>query len=397
MSLLRLLVLVALMAANGAAWAQGRDGARISTRETAPSADSVKLTAIATGFHRPLYVAHARDGSGRLFLVEQSGKIWILHHGARLPRPFLDVSEQITQIALEGIEVRTDQGLLGLTFHPDYRDNGYFYIAYTDRAWTSFITRYQVSADDPNRANPDSAFIVLEVPQPNLVHNGAHIAFGPDGYLYVALGDGGSDDDRMGAGQNRSILLGTIARIDVDGGSPYAIPPDNPFVGDPDALDEIWAYGVRHPWRFSFDRRTGDLYFGDVGVLTWEEFNFQPADSPGGENYGWAAYEGTHEFQGGPAPDHVLPFYEYDRSIGCAAIGGYVYRSWEIPELQGVYISGDWCSGRIFASWRDSELDWHTITLLRADVQINSFGEGPAGEIYIVDNGGTLFRLDRAA
>ena len=365
----------------------------IITRETAPDASQVTLTSIIGGLTRPLYLTHAGDGSNRLFVVEQVGAIWIIKGGERLAQPFLDVSSLITATALDPY---SEQGLLGLAFHPDYQTNGQFYINYTDRAGSTVVSRYQVSPDNPNLAAASGAQIIFRLDQPYSNHNGGHIDFGPDGYLYISLGDGGSANDPFGAGQNTLMLLGSILRIDVDGAFPYAIPADNPFVGDARGLDEIWAYGLRNVWRFSFDRHTGDLYLADVGQNQWEEVSFQPAASRGGENYGWNVWEGNHLFAGGRAENHVPPFAEYSHALGCSVTGGYVYRGGAIPTLEAVYLFGDYCSGRVWAAWRDSQLQWHASQFLNTSLEISSFGEDEQGELYIVDYGGRLVRIDPA-
>ena len=260
----------------------------------------------------------------RLFLVEQVGKIWILKDGLLLKQPFLDIEDLISPGAVT--QSFSEQGLLGLAFHPEFQSNGAFFINYTDRQGSTVVARYQVDAENPDIADLSSGEILFLLSQPYANHNGGHIEFGPDGYLYIALGDGGSANDPLGAGQNRQLLLGSILRIDVDSDAPYAIPPDNPFVGDASARAEIWAYGLRNVWRFTFDRATGDLYMADVGQNQWEEINFQPADSAGGENYGWNVWEGKHIFAGGSAPNHVPPIYEYSHSFGCSVTGGNIYR-----------------------------------------------------------------------
>ena len=372
---------------------------RLITRERAPLAANVLLSRIATGLHRPLYATHAGDGSGRLFLVEQSGKIWILRDGVKSTQPFLDVSGLISPAALTN--QYTEQGLMGLAFHPGYQDNGEFFINYTDRTGGTVVARYQVSADNPDFADAASAQVLFQLAQPYANHNGGHIDFGPDGYLYIALGDGGSANDPLGAGQNRRLLLGSILRIDVDSAFPYAIPPDNPFVADPDARDEIWSYGLRNPWRFSFDRATGDMYFADVGQNQWEEVNFEPADSIGGVNYGWNAFEGNHLFaRGGSSGEvgvHQAPFFVYGHAHGCSVTGGYVYRGEAIADLQAVYLLGDYCSGRIWVAWRDHDFNWKAAEFMRTGLQISSFGEDEAGEVYVIDYGGDLYRFDPAA
>ncbi|MCY4062456.1 MAG: PQQ-dependent sugar dehydrogenase [Chloroflexi bacterium] len=364
----------------------------VTTRDQAPQVENFSLTRVAAGFHRPLYVTHAGDASGRLFLVEQSGKIWILRDGVKSGQPFLDISHLISQVALTS--QYTEQGLLGLAFHPEYATNGRFFVNYTDRDGSTLVSRYQVSLDNADFADAASARVIFQLPQPYNNHNGGHIDFGHDGYLYIALGDGGSANDPLGAGQNRQLLLGSILRIDVDSASPYAIPPDNPFVSDASGLDEIWSYGWRNPWRFSFDRATGDMYIADVGQNQWEEVNFEPASSIGGENYGWNVFEGNTQFSGGSAPDAVDPFFVYGHSHGCSVTGGYIYRGEAIPDLQAAYLFGDFCSGRIWATWRDSAYIWRAAELFQAGFEISSFGEDEAGEMYVIDYGGALYRFD---
>lgn len=393
---MRAICLIVLLFSLGSAFAQDADADIVITREHAPIADKIKLTTVASGFHRPLYATHAGDGSGRLFLVEQSGMIWIVRGGEKSAQPFLDVSSLISPIALT--EEWTEQGLLGLAFHPDYRNNGAFFINYTDRNGDTAIARYHVSQDNPDISEAASAQVILQIPQPHDVHNGGHLAFGPDGFLYVGLGDGSAKNDLLGTGQNRQIMLGSILRIDVDGAFPYDIPPDNPFIGDAGARDEIWSYGWRNPWRFSFDRATGDMYIGDVGQEQWEEVNFEPADSSGGVNYGWSVYEGNQVFAGGEAPNYSPPFFVYGHAHGCSVTGGYVYRGQAVQDFQGVYLFGDFCSGSIWASWRDHGFNWGVIELMKVDLAISGFGEDEAGELYVIDHaGGRLFRFDPAS
>ena len=364
------------------------------TRDSAPTGSDFRLNVFAGGFQRPLYLTHAGDGTGRLFVLEQTGKVWILDaDGGRMTAPFLDVTRLVSRSA--GRQW-SEQGLLGLAFHPNYAENGTFFINYTDLNGSTIVARYQVSAD-ANQADASSAQIIFQLRQPYPNHNGGHIDFGTDGYLYITLGDGGSANDPLGAGQNLRMLLGKLLRLDVDGAVPYAIPTDNPFVGVANALDEIWAYGLRNVWRFSFDRLTGDLYHADVGQNQWEEINFQPADSPGGENYGWNVWEGKHIFAGGSAKDHVPPVYEYAHAKGCSVTGGYVYRGAAIPALEAAYIFGDYCSGRIWALYRDGGLTWRGVELRHTGIPISSFGEDEAGELYLIDYRGTIYRFDAAA
>ncbi len=387
-----MLVFIALPVAP--ALAQAADDEVLISRERPPDPAAIKLTLVASQFKRPLYATHAADGSGRLFLVEQVGRIWILETGARTTRPFLDISRLISRSALT--ENFTEQGLLGLAFHPEFSENGRFFLNYTDREGSTVVARYQVDEANHDLADAESGQIIFRLSQPYANHNGGHIEFGPDGYLYIALGDGGAANDPLGAGQNRQLLLGSILRIDVDGDTAYAIPPDNPFVGVAAARDEIWSYGLRNVWRFSFDRATGDMYMADVGQNQWEEINYQPASSPGGENYGWNVWEGNHIFAGGSAPNHVPPVFEYNHALGCSVTGGLVYRGAAIPDLQAVYLFGDWCSGRIWGAWRDSALAWRTLELMNTGMPISSFGENEAGEVYVIDYGGALYRIDPA-
>lgn len=350
-----------------------------------------QLVEVASGFSHPLYVTHAGDGSNRLFVVEQGGKIKIIADGAILPTPFLDVSRLISQSALG--DGYTEQGLLGLAFHPDYAENGLFYVNYTDRGGNSVVARFSVSATDPNLADGESGEQLLYLQQPYRNHNGGHMAFGPDGYLYISFGDGGSGGDPEGNGQNLTSLLGTILRIDVDTPG-YGIPADNPFA-DGGGRPEIWAWGLRNVWRFSFDRLTGDLYLADVGQNAWEEINVQPADSTGGENYGWNAFEGFHAYSGAaPASAVVDPILEYSHENGwCSVTGGYVYRGELVPDLQGYYLYGDYCTGTLWAAAPTASGAWESVISLETGRQISSFGEDEAGELYLVDYEGVVLKF----
>lgn len=388
---LMLLVIVGVLALVTVLVAQ--DTEPVTFRSSPPDSSLVTLTTVASGFNRPLLVTHAGDDSNRLFVVEQGGPIWIIKDGARLETPFLDVTNLLTWDVNAG--GYTERGLLGLAFHPNYAENGQFFINYTDQDGATVVARYRVSADNPDVADANSAEILFTQAQPYANHNGGDIAFGPDGYLYISLGDGGSANDPLGAGQNPFNLLGTILRIDVDGEAPYGIPEDNPFVGTGAGAGEIWAYGLRNVWRFGFDRATGDLYLADVGQNAWEEVNFQPADSPGGENYGWNAYEASHLLFGGADENAVvMPFAEYNHSEGCSITGGTVYRGEAIPDLVGAYLFGDWCSGTVWASYRDEAGTWFTNAYLETGFNISAFGEDEAGEMYIVDHGGQVLRID---
>jgi glucose/arabinose dehydrogenase len=347
------------------------------------------LTAVATGLQSPTAIVNAGDGTDRLFVLEQPGRIRVIANGQLLSEPFLDLTGRVS--------TGPEQGLLGLAFHPGYAENGLFFVDYTDPDGHTVVARYRVSAADPNLADPASAREVLRVEQPFTNHNGGQLEFGPDGYLYVSLGDGGSGGDPQNNGQNLGTLLGAILRLDVDGAEPYAVPADNPFVEREGARPEIWAYGLRNPWRFSFDRETGDLWIADVGQHVWEEINLQPADSPGGENYGWHVMEGAHCFQPSEGCDReglTLPVLEYDHDQGCSVTGGFRYRGSALPGLAGTYLFADYCSGVIWGA-REGEVDsWTSAELLSSGLRVSAFGEDEAGELYLADHGGgAVYRL----
>ncbi|MCB9436917.1 MAG: PQQ-dependent sugar dehydrogenase [Anaerolineales bacterium] len=353
-----------------------------------PADEPYGLQPIVTDLEQPLFLVAAPDDSGRLFVLEQPGRIRIIDsEGNLLSTPFLDLVDKTGITANE-------RGLLGFAFHPDFANNGTFYIDYTRLdSGDTVVSRYQISADDPNRADPASETIIIEIDQPYGNHNGGMIAFGPDGYLYIGMGDGGSAGDPLQSGQNSFSLLGALLRIDVDHGDPYAIPDDNPFADGQDGLPELWAIGLRNPWRFSFDIDTNDLYIADVGQNQYEEVNFQPADSTGGENYGWNIYEGNHLYSGIPFDEAVFPVAEYSHSEGCSVTGGYVYRGEAIPALQGYYLYGDYCSGTVWWLKQAEDGKWEHDVLFDTDMQITSFGQDTAGEIYIVDRRGGVYQV----
>ncbi len=336
---------------------------------------------------RPIFMTQADDETGRLFILEQPGRIRIVEDGELLDESFLDLTD------VTGVTAN-ERGLLGLAFHPEFSENGYFYVNYTKSSnGDTVVARYSVSEDDPNLADHDSESVIIEIQQPFGNHNGGMIEFGPDGYLYIGMGDGGSAGDPQNNGQNDSTLLGAMLRIDVDGDAPYAIPEDNPFIDAADSLPEIWSIGLRNPWRFSFDMETGDLYIGDVGQNQYEEIDFQPADSTGGENYGWSVYEASHSFSGGTVDDSIFPIVEYDRDDGCSVTGGYVYRGEALPELDGVYLYGDYCTGTVWWLRQTDEGEWEGDILFDTDINISSFGQDLAGEVYIVDHRGGVYLL----
>ncbi len=351
----------------------------------------IQLQDYATGFQRPTAIRHA--GDDRLFVVQQNGIIRIIDgNGQTLPTPFLNIDPRVGSSGNE-------QGLLGLAFHPSFPDSNYFYVNYTDNSGDSHISRFTVTAN-PNIADPDSEVELLFVDQPFSNHNGGDIHFGPDGYLYAGFGDGGSGGDPGNRAQNPMLFLGKILRIDVDNGSPYAIPSDNPFFGSLSVLNEIWATGLRNPWRFSFDRLTGDIWIGDVGQNNWEEVDFQPASSTGGENYGWRCYEGnaTYNTSGcGPIGNYVAPVAVYDHTNngGCSITGGYVYRGSAFPDLYGHYLYTDYCTGRIWSLTPDGQGGWDKRELLNSvNNDFSAFGEDVNGELYIAGNGsGKIYKI----
>lgn len=354
----------------------------------------VQLSPVVTGLFKPVYLTHAFDE--RLFVVEQSGVIRIIERSTLLPQPFLDIQDRVGSAAPE-------QGLLSVAFHPNYAQPGQpgygrFFVNYTNKAGDTIIARYEVEGDDPNRARPDSEVVLLTIPQPFPNHNGGQLQFGPDGYLYVGVGDGGSANDPQGNGQNPATLLGSLLRLDVthEVAAGYAIPASNPFVNDDGRRNEIWAFGLRNPWRFSFDRLTGALYIADVGQNLWEEVHVQPGDSAGGENYGWNIMEGTHCFQTESCdPDGLqLPVAEYGHNEGCSITGGYVYRGRQFPELYGNYFYGDYCFGTIWSLVQFDDGRWLSTRIFQGGLNISSFGESADGEIYVLDHaGGRVLQL----
>ncbi len=350
---------------------------------------AVELLPLAGGFDKPVYLTNAGDGSGRLFVVEQRGRILIVDDGAVNPTPFLDIASLVGSDSLE-------RGLLSVAFHPDYANNGFLFVNYTNKEGNTVIARYRIS-DNPDLADPNSAKILLTIDQPYPNHNGGQLAFGPDGYLYVGMGDGGSANDPQNNGQSLNTLLGKILRLDINQGDPYGVPASNPFVNQADTRPEIWSYGWRNPWRFSFDRATGDMYIADVGQNQYEEISVELAGSPGGQNYGWRLLEGAHCFDpancdpGGLGT--VLPVAEYDHSQGCSVTGGYVYRGERFPALTGIYFYGDWCSGIIWGLRREADGSWSQAGLQQSGLKISSFGQDEAGELYVVNHEGDIFQI----
>jgi glucose/arabinose dehydrogenase len=336
-----------------------------------------------TGLTDPTQLTYAPDGSGRVYITEQAGEIRVADATGRLySQPFLD----IRSLVLEGGE----RGLLSVAFHPDYVRNGLFFITYTNRDGSTVLARYHVSAD-PLRADPGSATTLLVIPQLGGEHHSGQLMFGPDGYLYMSVGDGGLGAGAVN-GQNLDTLLGKILRLDVDhtsAGRAYAIPPTNPFVGDPHARGEIWDYGLRNAWRFSFDRATGDLYIGAVGGSLWESIDMQPHASRGGANFGWDVYEGNLCEQAGCSLSHfVQPIATYSHHGGlCAVMGGYVYRGARYPTLDGIYLYADFCTGRVFGLVAANAVAGHPSTTRQVgslNSLISAFGEDASGEVYVL-------------
>lgn len=362
---------------------------------------------IASGLTRPVFVTAPPGDFNRLFIVEQRGSGGV---GNRAYIKILNLSNNTINalpfLAITGVATGGEQGLLGLAFDPNYATNGRFYVNYTAADWTTHVVRYTVSAGNPNQADALSATTVFTQPQPFDNHNGGWLAFGPDNFLYVALGDGGSGGDPQNNAQSLNTILGKIVRIDVSS-LPYTIPPTNPFFGSTSARQEIWAYGLRNPWRNSFDRATGQLYIADVGQEVWEEINVQPAATTGpARNYGWRCYEGNNPFiTGGCAPMGTMTFpvhtYQHTAAGGeCSVTGGYVYRGCKIPDLRGTYFFADWCANRIsslrYENGTVSQVTNRTAQLTPvggpAPAGIVSFGEDAAGEMYFMGSG-NLFKI----
>ncbi|HXI12686.1 MAG TPA: PQQ-dependent sugar dehydrogenase [Thermoanaerobaculia bacterium] len=340
---------------------------------------SIALVPIATGLQSPVAITHTPNDS-RLFITLQGGKVMI-HDGTRvLATPYLDISRLVSCCG--------ERGLLSIAFHPRYAQNGFFYVNYTGGLGDTVIARYKVSATNRDRADPGSETIILEIDQPYSNHNGGQLQFGPDGYLYIGMGDGGAGGDPQNRAQNLMSLLGKMLRIDVDRGARYEVPSSNPFVGQSGAAPEIWSLGLRNPWRFSFDRINGDLWIADVGQSALEEVDLQRADSRGGQNYGWRRMEGTQCYN--PATNCndgalTLPVIEYGRSMGCSITGGYRYRGSRYQRLQGLYIYGDFCSGTIWGASENAAGKWTPSVLVQSSLSISTFGEDLVGELYVAD------------
>jgi len=343
-----------------------------------PNAAGYEWQPILSGLYRPVDIQPANDDSGRLFIIEKNGFIRVYENGQLLDAPLLDITDRVS-------EGGNEMGLLGLAFHPDYETNGFFYVNYTGADGHTRISRFQANG---NSADKNSETVLLIIEQPYQNHNGGALAFGSDGHLYVALGDGGSAGDPHKNGQNTNSLLGKILRLDVTNGDPYAIPVDNPFGS------EVWAYGLRNPWRISFDKLTGDLWIGDVGQNQWEEVDYLPASWGAGANFGWSVMEGSHAYDSEPQSGMLLPAMEYSHAEGgCSVTGGYVYRG-AMPEWNGIYFYGDYCSGKIWGLILADGL-WQPQLLFETGTTITTFGQDEAGEIYFASDNGGIFRLTK--
>lgn len=336
---------------------------------------------VVDGLSSPVGAAAPLDGSGQIYILEKVGRIRVVLGGQILDGYFLDITDRVGSGGSE-------QGLLGLAFHPQYGQNGYFFVNYTDKSGNTVISRFEASA---GQADPASEKQLITQEQPYGNHNGGGLAFGPDGYLYAGLGDGGSAGDPHRNGQSLDTLLGKLLRIDVDNAEPYGIPADNPFANGGGRV-EIWAYGLRNPWRFAFDPLTGDLYIADVGQNKFEEVNFVEAGNGAGFNFGWHYREGMHEFEGGAPGGLVDPVVEYDHSFGCSITGGAVYRG-QMPEWQGVYFYADWCSGTVWGLLRLPDGTFQNEVIFEGLGNVTAFGQDEAGEVYIVDYNGRLLQL----
>ena len=344
-----------------------------------PTGVTVHVQVALSGLSAPVDVANAGDGSGRLFVVEQAGRIQVVRDGTVKPRPFLDI---VSRVASGG-----ERGLLGLAFHPDYPTDPRFFVDYTDRAGNTVVSSFRVGPTDPDRADPASETVLLHVSQPFANHNGGAVEFGPDGRLYIALGDGGSGGDPQGNGQRLDTLLAKVLRIDIDhaaSGAPYSVPADNPFIATAGARPEIWLTGLRNPWRLRFDRATGDLWIGDVGQNLWEEIDVARA-GVGGQNFGWNTMEGFHCFhppEGCNQTGLTLPLAEYGHDLGCAVIGGVVVRDARQGPLDGGYLFGDACSDNLWLMDPTGEGRRDPVIIKKLGRTLSSIGEAEGGAVY---------------
>jgi glucose/arabinose dehydrogenase len=351
-----------------------------------PDAAAYAWSPVVSGLRSPVDLQNA--GDSRLFIVEQRGVIHVLDESGLRDEPFLDIRDSV-------FDTGNEQGLLGLAFSPNFVADGFFFVNYTRGTGDTVISRFRVDPE-ANRADPESETVLLTINQPYANHNGGGMVFGPDGYLYIGTGDGGAQGDPEGRAQNLDSLLGKILRLDVLGGEPYTIPPDNPFASG-GGRPEVWALGLRNPWRSAFDSATGDFYIADVGQSQWEEVNFLPGGSPGGSNFGWDLREGWASYEGDSSPAFTDPVAVYSHAEGgCSVTGGVVVRDPALPEWQGIYLYGDFCSGLIWGLFRDPGGSWQNRLLFSTGFQITSFGSGSDGAVYVLDRSGNVYRLTGA-
>ena len=348
---------------------------------------SIGLNKVSSGFAAPVFLTNAGDNTNRKFVVEKKGLIKVLSSDFQSNKIFLDISDRVRS-------KESERGLLSVAFHPNFKNNGRFFVYYTDLKGTVTISEFNI-LNETKLGNKNSEDILIKIEQPYSNHNGGQLSFGPDGYLYIGTGDGGAGGDPYSHGQNKNTLLGKILRINIDGKKPYDIPSNNPFL-DGSGKPEVWAYGLRNPWRFSFDSKTGDLFIADVGQNKWEEINFQSSKNVGGHNYGWNLLEGFHTFKIADNSDtskFKMPILEYSHDQGCSVTGGYVYRGSKIKDLFGTYVFADFCSGKIWGL-KKTNTSWNYSELLDSPYFISSFGTDEDGEIYLMDfNNGDIYRL----
>lgn len=364
------------------------DAAPLQRIEVLPDPNSAVWREVAAGLSDPVDMAAPLDNTGRLLIVERTGKIRLLFNGQVQSDAFLDISSLITSNG-------TEQGLLGLALDPDFNNNGFFYVNYTDTNGDTVIARFTRSSD-PNKADPASQKVLIQVAQPYPNHNGGAVRFGPDGFLYLGLGDGGAAGDPEGNAQNPSTLLGKILRIDVRSGDPYGVPPGNLYLSGA-GRPEVYAMGLRNPWRIAFEPGSGDMYIGDVGQNQWEEIDILSANSDPGRNFGWDFFEGNHAYEGSPPSDVTLipALWEYDHSQGCSVSGGVVYNGTRLPAWKGVYLFADYCSGKIWGLL-NSPGGVQSALLYESGASVSSFGEDQGGEVYMLDLSGKIYRLEPA-
>ena len=352
-----------------------------------PTAGSarISLRKIVDGLEPLTYLAISGT-DGRLYVVTKAGRVLVIENGAVRQQPFLDITNRVGSSGSE-------QGLFSIAFSPQYTTNRYFYVDYTDQNGNTVISRFTTAAD-LSQADPQSESKVLGIDQPYPNHNGGQLQFGPDGMLYIGMGDGGSQGDPQNHAQNTQSLLGKLLRIDVSAADkPYQVPADNPKLSNA-AASEIWANGLRNPWRFSFDRQTKDLYIADVGQNTYEEIDFQPAGSSGGQNYGWNLYEGFEPYKGNADSNGLtMPIFAYSHDLGCSITGGYVYRGQQVPALNGAYLYSDYCTGHIWALKRDANNKWVNTLLLDSGLNVSSFGQDAQGELYVIALNGGVYQI----